>query len=85
MENTKTVGASARSGYAIFGVDGLKAGDYRRLTNKEIAIYDETAVDSKDLYDYYLSGAKALLKITNPKATSDKELIIFVQNKSFHI
>ena len=27
-----------RERYAIFGVDGLKTGDYRRLTNKEIAI-----------------------------------------------
>ena len=27
-----------RERYAIFGVEGLKAGDYRRLSNKEIAI-----------------------------------------------
>lgn len=56
-------------------INGCTVFDYE--TNKEIAIYDETAVDSKDLYDYYLSGAKALLKITNPNTTGDKELIIF--------
>jgi 16S rRNA pseudouridine516 synthase len=27
-----------RERYAIFGVEGLKTGDYRRLTNKEIAV-----------------------------------------------
>jgi hypothetical protein len=29
------------------------------------------------LYDIYLSGAKALLTITNPNASTDKELVIF--------
>ena len=32
---------------------------------------------SRDLYDIYLSGAKALLTITNPDAATDRELIVF--------
>jgi hypothetical protein len=46
-------------------------------TNKNVSVYDEGAVNDKDLYDTYLHGAKALLKIENPNATTDKELIIF--------
>jgi hypothetical protein len=33
--------------------------------------------ENKDLYDYYLGGAKALLTIENPNAQTDKELVIF--------
>lgn len=40
-------------------------------------IYDLQKVDSKDLYDVYLSGAKSLLRIENPTAKTDRELIIF--------
>lgn len=46
-------------------------------TNKKTVIYDSTMLESKDLYDYYLSGAKALLTIENPNAKTDKELVIF--------
>lgn len=49
--------------------------DYEK--NKEISIYDKRAINSKDLYDTYLYGAKALLEIRNPNAESNKELIIF--------
>ena len=31
----------------------------------------------KDQYEVYLSGSKALLRIDNPNATTDKELVIF--------
>jgi hypothetical protein len=46
-------------------------------TNKTIKIYEEASLNSDDLYDIYLSGAKALLTITNPNASTDKELVIF--------
>ena len=40
-------------------------------------VYDRTRLDSRDLYDVYLSGAKALLTIENPNAATDRELVIF--------
>jgi hypothetical protein len=46
-------------------------------TNKKISVYNDNADNSKDLYDVYLHGAKALLKIDNPSASTEKELIVF--------
>lgn len=46
-------------------------------TNQTIGVYDVDAVNDKDLYDTYLHGAKALLRIDNPNAKTNKELIIF--------
>jgi len=46
-------------------------------TNKQTIIYDSAMLERDDLYDIYLSGAKALLTIENPNAQTDKELIIF--------
>ena len=40
-------------------------------------VYDMTKLSSKDLYDVFLSGAKSLLRIENPNAKTDRELIIF--------
>lgn len=40
-------------------------------------VYDRTKLDSKDLYDVYLSGARALLTVENPAGTPGKELIVF--------
>lgn len=40
-------------------------------------VYDLTKLDSRDLYDVYLSGARALLTIENPHAKTDKELVVF--------
>ena len=41
------------------------------------SVYDMTKLDSRDLYDVYLSGARALLTIENPNAKTDRELVIF--------
>ena len=41
------------------------------------SVYDMTKLDSRDLYDVYLSGAKALLTIENPNAGTGRELVIF--------
>ena len=40
-------------------------------------VYNMDMLASKDLYDVFLSGAKSLLTIENPNASTDRELIIF--------
>ena len=40
-------------------------------------IFDETKLESKDLYDVFLSGSRSLLTIENPNAATDRELVIF--------
>lgn len=50
---------------------------YDHETGKKGAVYDLTKLDSRDLYDVYLSGARALLTIENPNAATDRELIVF--------
>ena len=46
-------------------------------SGKTLEVYDRTKLDSKDLYDVFLSGARSLLTIENPDATTDRELIVF--------
>lgn len=46
-------------------------------TNSYIDVYNPALYDSKDPYEIFLSGAKSLLTIENPNATTDKELLIF--------
>lgn len=43
----------------------------------ESKIYDMTKLDSRDLYDIFLSGGTAVLEITNPAGEAGKELVIF--------
>lgn len=50
---------------------------YNHETGKTGSVYDWDKLDSRDLYDIYLSGATALLTIENPNATTDKELVVF--------
>ncbi len=50
---------------------------YDYESGKTSAVYDMTKLDSKDFYDVYLSGARALLTIENPNAATDRELILF--------
>ena len=50
---------------------------YDYETGKVGSVYDMTKLDSRDLYDVYLSGARALLTIENPNAGTDRELIVF--------
>ena len=52
-----------------------KVFDYE--SNSYAEVYDMTKLTSKDLYDVYLSGPRSLLRIENPNAKTDKELIIF--------
>ena len=50
---------------------------YDHETGKTGDVYDRTKLGSKDLYDVYLSGARALLTVENPNAATDRELIVF--------
>jgi len=50
---------------------------YDHESGKYTAVYDRSRLDSRDLYDVYLSGARALLTIENPNAATDRELIVF--------
>ena len=50
---------------------------YDYETGKTGSVYDMTKLDSRDLYDVYLSGGRALLTIENPNAGTDRELIVF--------
>ena len=50
---------------------------YDYESGKTVAVYDMTKLEIKDLYDVYLSGARSLLTIENPNASTDRELILF--------
>ena len=50
---------------------------YDHETGKTGPVYDLSKLDSRDLYDVYLSGARALLTIENPNGQRDRELIVF--------
>ena len=41
------------------------------------SVYDLTKLDSRDLYDVFLSGGAAVLEVTNPAGQAGKELIVF--------
>lgn len=40
-------------------------------------VYDEAALNGRDPYEYYLSGAEPLIMIRNPLAENDRRLILF--------
>lgn len=50
---------------------------YNWETGKTTAVYDTQKLTGNDPYDVYLSGAAALLEITNPNVKNGKELVIF--------
>lgn len=50
---------------------------YNYATESYTDVYDMQKLTSKDLYDVYLSGAQSLLRIENPNAATDRELIVF--------
>lgn len=54
-----------------------KAVVYDHIDQTYSKIYQEERFGSVDSYDFFLSGAKSILTITNPAPTTDKELIIF--------
>ena len=56
-------------------LNGCKVFNYE--TNQYTGIYDSQKLEGKDLYEVYLSGPVSLLRIENPNAQTDKELIVF--------
>ncbi len=44
---------------------------------KTSGVYDMTKLDSRDLYDVFLSGGAAVLEITNPAGQEGRELVVF--------
>jgi hypothetical protein len=40
-------------------------------------VYDMGKLESKDLYEVFLSGPRSLLTVENPHASTDRELIVF--------
>lgn len=56
-------------------LDNCTVYDYE--TGKTSAVYNLDKLDSPDLYDVFLSGARSLLTIENPQAATDRELIVF--------
>lgn len=40
-------------------------------------VYDMSKAEGDDLYEIYLSGSESLLRIENPNAATDRELIVF--------
>ncbi len=56
-------------------LDGCRVFNYEK--NSYGSIYDAEKLEGKDLYETFLSGPVSLLRIENPNAESDRELIVF--------
>ncbi len=56
-------------------LDACTVYDYE--TGRTGRIYDLAKFEGTDGYDVFLSGTRALLRIDNPNATTDEELIVF--------
>lgn len=56
-------------------LENCRVHDYEN--DREISMYDLSAIDGADPYEMYLYGSLSLVTIENPKATTVKELIIF--------
>ncbi len=50
---------------------------YDYETGQTMGIYDREKFHGKDGYDVFLGGTKALLRIDNPNAETDRELVVF--------
>ena len=50
---------------------------YDYETGQTAGIYDREKFAGKDGYDVFLGGTKALLRIDNPNAETDRELVVF--------
>ncbi len=56
-------------------LSGCRVYDYE--TGAYNAVYDRNKLESRDLYDVFLSGSRSLLTIENPNAKTDRELVVF--------
>jgi hypothetical protein len=50
---------------------------YNYETGKYTGVYDMEKAAGKDQYEVYLSGSQSLLRIENPNAKTERELVIF--------
>lgn len=50
---------------------------YDHESGKTGPVYDRDKLESKDLYDIFLSGPRSLLTIVNRNAKTDRELVVF--------
>ena len=50
---------------------------YSMDEDKNTSVYNMEKLSSNDLYDVFLSGPQSLLRIENPNATTQRELIVF--------
>ena len=50
---------------------------YNYETDSYTDVYDLQKLDGKDLYEVFLSGPVSLLRLENPNAQTDQELIVF--------
>ena len=50
---------------------------YSYESGKTTPVYDAEKLSGKDPYDVFLSGAAAILRVDNPAAESDRELVVF--------
>ncbi len=58
-------------------MDAYTVLSYDTGTPTEVPLYDMDAAAGRDPYEMFLSGTQAVISIENPKAASDKELIVF--------
>ena len=49
---------------------------YNFVNDAYTPVYDRERLEGKDMYEAYLSGAQSLLRIENPKAATDRELVV---------
>ena len=56
-------------------IDNATVYDYE--TGKTYGVYNLDAFNGSDAYDFFLSGTRSYLRIDNPNATTDKELVMF--------
>lgn len=57
--------------------DHTKNSTVKHIEYGEKPVYDEEKLTGLDSYNVFLSGASSYIEIINPKATTEKELIIF--------
>lgn len=58
-------------------IKACKVTSYDTGMAKKTSVYPLKKAEGKDMYDIYLGGADALIVIENPKADTDKELVVF--------
>jgi len=58
-------------------IDSLEVTIYDSGTPASSTVYNFEKLTSKDAYEFFLSGAVAVMTIENPSAKTDRELIIF--------